>query len=493
MRLAAFVLGCALAAAPAAFAQSPTPPAPDAAAFDPAGWIADLEQVREEMASHYANLEWLAIERELQPGAAFAMARQRLTDARSDAEARSVFERLERAVGDGHVRIVWPQAGASTRGSAPSDAAPASPCETLGFREPGGDTRAVASRLPGYRPLEGASGFPAGLVEVEGRTVGVIRISQFSPQIHPAACAEALAALKPAGEPCDEACTDRLWTLATDRVTVDFSDRLRALKAAGATTLLVDLAGNGGGTEWVEALARTVTPVRLRSARIGFVRHPHWVEALAERERGLREAAIGQAPEDRVRLERYAAAYAAARAQAEQPCDPSPLFEGRASNCDWLGSGDIYMTGPEAALDPAIVGKPWAADVFQPLTFVFEPGVWSGPLIVLVDAGTASAAEEFAALLQDNRAAVIVGAPTLGAGCGYTNGGLPVTLRHSGATLRMPDCARYRPDGSNEVSGIDPDVLIGFRTNDGPMRRAKRLGPGLPAAVDQAERQAAGR
>lgn len=495
MRLAAFVLGCALAAAPAAAsAQSPTPAPDAAAAFDPAGWIADLEQVRQEMSSHYANLEWLAIEREVQLGPIFAAGRQRLMGARSDAEARSMFERLERTVGDGHVRFVWPQAGASTPGATPSEAAAATaPCEALGFRDQGGDARAVATRLAGYRPLEGVSGFPAGLVEVEGRTVGVIRISQFSPQLHPAACAAALAALKPAGEPCDEACSDRLWTLATDRVTADFSDRLRALKAAGATTLLIDLAGNGGGTEWVEALARTVTPVRLRSARIGFVRHPHWVEALAERERGLREAAIGQAPEDRARLERYAAAYAAARAQAEQPCDPSPLFEGREPDCDWLGSGEIYMTGPEAALDPAIVGKPWAADVFEPLAFVFEPGVWSGPLVVLVDSGTASAAEEFAALLQDNRAAVIVGAPTLGAGCGYTNGGLPVTLRHSGAVLRMPDCARYRPDGSNEVSGIDPDVLIGFRTNDGPTRRAKRLAPGLSAAVEQAERQAAER
>ena len=494
MRLIALALGFALAAAPAAFAQSSTPTAADtAAAFDPAGWLADLEQVREEMASHYANLEWLAIEREVRPESLFATARQRLQDARSEADARSAFERLERGVGDGHFRIVWPRPAAAASDPSPSDAAAPSPCETLGFREQGQDSRALANRLPGYRPIEGASGFPAGLVEVDGRTVGVIRISQVSPQIHPAACAAALAMLRPAGEPCDEACSDRLWTMATDRATADFSDSLRALRAAGASTLLVDLAGNGGGSEWIEALARTVTPVRLRSAQLGFVRHPHWVEALAERENSLREAAVGQPPEDRARLERHAATYAAARAQAEQPCDPAPLFDGRVPDCEWLGSGDIYMTGPEAALDPAIIGKPWAADVFEPLAFAFEPGVWSGPLMVLVDAGTASAAEELAALLQDNRAAVIIGAPTLGAGCGFTRGGMDVVLRHSGATLRMPDCARYRADGSNEVSGIDPDVLVGFRSNDGPTRRAKRLAASLPAAIEQAERQATAR
>lgn len=493
MRLAALVLGCALAAAPAALAQT-GPAAPPA--FDSAGWVADLDQVREAMASHYANLEWAATEREAPLGALFAIGRQRLAAAGSEAEAREVFERLERYLGDGHVDFVWPRAGATGVAGAPAGQQQADdrpPCDQLGFRADSRDGGAVATRLPGYRPLEGDSGFPAGVVEVDGRTVGVIRIALFSPQAHPAACAAALAELRPAGEPCDDACMDRLWTLAADRVTADFSDRLRALEAAGATTLLVDIAGNGGGSEWVEAVARTVTPVPLRSAPVGFVRHPHWVEAFAEGERRMREAAVGQPAEDRARLEGYAAAYAAARVQAEQPCDPAPLFEGRAPGCDWLGRGDLYSTGPVAALDPAIIGKPWAAEVFTPLAFAFEPGVWTGPVVVLVDDGTASASEEFAALLQDNGAAVILGSPTAGAGCGHTRGGIDVTLRHSGAVLRLPDCARFRADGSNEVSGVDPDVLIGFRQNDGPARRVERLAVALPAAIDRAQRQAAER
>src|SRR5690606_17726937 len=126
-------------------------------------------------------------------------------------------------------------------------------------------------------------------------------------------------------------------------------------------------------------------------ARVGFVRHPHWVEGLGAAERRLREAAVDLPPEERARLERHAETYAAARAEAERPCDAAPLWEGQPLACDWLGLAELYSTGPEAVLDPAIIGKPWAPLVFEPLAFAFEPGVWKGPLIVLVDGGTASA------------------------------------------------------------------------------------------------------
>jgi C-terminal processing protease CtpA/Prc len=114
--------------------------------------------------------------------------------------------------------------------------------------------------------------------------------------------------------------------------------------------------------------------------------------------------------------------------------------------------------------------------------------MWRGPLIVLVNGGTGSAAEQFAAVLQDNHAAVVMGAPTVGAGCGYTNGGTPTTLKNSSGILELPDCARMRADGSNEVMGIQPDVLVGLRTTDGPHRQGMRVGEKLPEAVARAIR-----
>jgi C-terminal processing protease CtpA/Prc len=106
--------------------------------------------------------------------------------------------------------------------------------------------------------------------------------------------------------------------------------------------------------------------------------------------------------------------------------------------------------------------------------------------LVLTDQETWSAAEQFAALLQDNRAALIVGARTGGSGCGHSWGGTPTRLPNSGATLTLPDCARLRADGSNEVSGVVPDHLLAWRANDGRAFRARMLEAALPEAAARA-------
>jgi hypothetical protein len=59
-------------------------------------------------------------------------------------------------------------------------------------------------------------------------------------------------------------------------------------------------------------------------------------------------------------------------------------------------------------------------------------------------------------------------------------------LRNSGGRLAIPDCARFRRDGRNEINGIEPDILIGFRQFDTPAQRVDRLARRLPAAVDAA-------
>lgn len=449
-------------------------PAAAAEPFDTADWRADLAQMRDAFTTRYANLEWAQTVREANLAKAFEDLDQRLATVTSDAEARALFDGLAGGLKDGHVRINWPS---PTAAAASASAAAPSPCAALVVKKTRvGDT--ALAPLPGYEPLTTpqSSVFPAGLLTIDGRRTGVIRIAQFSADIAPGYCDEAVAA----------GIRDDLYDVVYGRMTRDFAAQLRALKAAGAQVLLVDITGNGGGSDWAEALVRMVSGKRLASTRVDFMRGAHWTAAF-DRDIAALETEFATAKgADRALLADLLAQLRARRAEAARPCDGSSWLTGVAPACDILGRG-FYSSGLLASADPAtLAGKPWAGQVFSPMWYPYEEGVWSGPLIVAVDDRTGSAAEQFAAVLQDNRAAVIVGDPTRGSGCGYTGGGTPVTLKHSKGVLRLPDCVRVRMNGENEVTGISPDVLAGFHAGDGPKARARRLAEALPAALARA-------
>lgn len=455
-------------------------------AWSPEPWLADLAQARTAIETKYANLEWLLTEREFDLAALFGRAEAAIRQGRSDADAMAVLDRLASRIGDGHLRFSWPRPGAP-QGPRPS-AAPGGPapaptvesfCRDQGFSaEPAG----VGPSLAGYAPVGSADPLPVGTVQVGKLRAGIVRIAKFEPGLAPSLCAEAVAAHRIAiDQACDEACRDTLHTDAYRRLTATLEQRLTALRAAGARVLIVDVAGNGGGSEWVQAAARTLTRRRLVSQRMGFARGAHWAGTwgrLGERLRGFAE---GASPEDRTRLLAWAAEADAAKAEAERTCPPT-------GGCPWLGRAG-YATGliGEAPAG-AFAGKDWGPWIFNPAQYPYHEGVWDGPVIVLVDENTASAAEEFAALLQDNNAAHILGSRTAGLGCGHTWGGTPTKLANSGGTLHLPDCARFRADGTNEVRGVIPNQLIAWRASDGKRMRARMLEAALPDAAERAER-----
>ncbi|WP_081465902.1 S41 family peptidase [Stigmatella aurantiaca] len=113
-----------------------------------------------------------------------------------------------------------------------------------------------------------------------------------------------------------------------------------------------------------------------------------------------------------------------------------------------------------------------------------EEGLYTGPLVVLTNRRTASAAEQAAALLKDGAGARLLGERTLGSGCGYTNGGLPVVLKHSKLRVNMPDCIRYRQDGTNEQRGLQPDIPVAWGALEGPEVRARQWMEALRASLE---------
>lgn len=446
--------------------------------WTPEPWLADLEQMRQAFDTQYSNREWLIRERDFDLAAMFERNAKRLREAGSDAEARVILDRMIQHVGDGHVVLVWPSAKA-TPPAAPSDL-----CTRLGY-DGNKSTQGLGPALSGFQRVGSESdAFPAGTIDVRGTRVGVLRISLFHPHATPQFCRSAVAELNiRADEACDEQCVDSILTRAYDKLTHSLQDQVRALQAAGAKQLLVDITSNGGGSEWVQAAARIVSPRPVQSPRTGFVRGEHWAKHWRKLANELRNAAATATPADRSRLLAWAAEADSARKDAEKPC------VGR-TDCEWIGRAGFATGLVGSAPAGTFDGKPWGVHVFSPAQYPYRDSVWRGPVVVLVDERTGSAAEDFAATLQDNHAAIILGGRTAGAGCGYTNGGTPTTLDNSRAVLRLPDCVRFRADGSNAVNGVIPDVSVAMRGQDGAKFKVKLVEAKLPEALQLAAQQA---
>jgi hypothetical protein len=434
------------------------------------------------MSSHYAGLDFAVNERRLDLWRVKQRAEQRLRAAHSVDEAHSAFRRFLNAFGDAHLAIDWkPDAGVASRGD--GGAKTAGLCTRLGYEDH--DRGGVDFTLaPGYTPVADADSkdFSGGFFALAGGKLGIVRIDLFMEKMHPALCEAARSSLGlPDDAACDDECSDKLEVAVADRLTAALERRLRSLAKGGAQAIAVDITGNGGGSNWVDAAVRVVTPAKLDVRPMGAVRHPHWVKQLGDRIHGLEQDLAAHGDVEHGAIAAGLVKLRAALAQVQTPCDETALWiEGQPKpTCTQL-----VMVPPLIAYAKpgALVGRTGASALFGPSQYVYDEGVNTLPLAVLVDGGTGSAAEDFAATLQDHHAATILGAETVGAGCGYTNGGIPTVLPHSGARVSMPDCVRTRADGSNAVAGVTPDVVLPLLDRDSPYQRTRKVTEGLAAA-----------
>ena len=442
-------------------------------------WLADFRQLLDEMSSHYANLEWAVNDRHMDLPDLRVETEKKIRGASDEEQEQKIFQEFLDAFGDGHLNIRWQLSSAAPQTSATPHK---SLCEQLGYVARGKDGISFSS-LRGFQPLDDQDSrlFPGGVLSLNGiRTAGLIRIALFSEHNYPQACEEALKQLplsdaeKASCKP-DSKC-ERNLDLATGNLLLRALERrIASLHKAGAQRLVVDITNNGGGSDWVNPVVRSLSPVLLRDMRLGFLKHPHWTKDLEKTLRVV-HADLQKPTEHKEVLREAAKTLENSLTLTKESCDRSLAWTTGKFTCSLLIRDQLYFSGILPYAKPGDFAELQSRQsLFHSLEFEYRENVNKLPLLVLVNGNTWSAAEYFAAILQDNKAATILGQLTGGAGCGYTNGGVPVVLKNSGARVEMPDCVRLRANGSNEVEGITPDVLVPWASRDSPYQQARKL------------------
>jgi hypothetical protein len=424
------------------------------ASFNPKRWLEDFHQVLSEMSVHYANLDWAVEDRKMDLPRLRLDTETKLREATNEQDARRILDKFLASFGDGHLEIDWPK---SPGPSKPAATAPQGLCDRLGYNmrlRPGLDF----ASLPGFSAQSTPEErfFPGGLLRLRNQTIlGIIRIALFSEHGYPEVCQDAARNLHlEEATTCDEKCEDQVQLATGNLLTAALVRRAEALAQAGATTLLIDITHNGGGSDWAEVPPRVLSSVPLRDPKAAFIRHEHWTKQMQERLQ-IVQADIKNHAGSEALLKTEADALEKAIEESKRPCNRAAVWDTGKLTCSLL--------------------VPTPAQNRQISLYSYTENPKALPLYVAVDRDTWSAAEYFAALLQDNHAATIFGEVTGGAGCGYTNGGIPAKLKNSRAPLKMPDCVRFRADGTNEVNGVIPDGLLPWSGHDSDFQRAEKL------------------
>lgn len=454
-------------------------------AFDRSGWQADHAALKQILAHDYAHLAWVASPQGgVDLPALDASAQRALAEAHTDAQAAQALRTFLAGFHDGHLSLLDPLE------QAPSSPAPAAVdpralgagagCALLGVSDEGRhDFSLPLDTLPGYHPLNDVADpmLRAGTLSLpDGHTIGLLRLHEFDALRYPGVCHALWPQLRQADATAEMRGTvGRSWVAA-------IAASLRRFQQDGVDAVLVDVGDNPGGDDSGDTLARLFTSQPVASAVLEVSQSAAGKPYLDEQYERLDDALRHHHPNAAARrlLSTQRAAFQASRqAVAMPPCDLSWAWHTQqawdAAPCRRLvaaGTSGGPLPSPAVdTLDDFLIAHrlDWAQDLRG------HWGAWNGPVYVLTNGKTASSAEMFAARMQDNHMARIVGTHSGGYGCGFMSADAPPELPHSHLRVRVPNCVRLRADGSDEVAGITPDLPVIPRSGESARARAQRV------------------
>ncbi|MGH9869070.1 MAG: S41 family peptidase [Candidatus Polarisedimenticolia bacterium] len=230
------------------------------ARHDPDGWLREFDGLRVHMARHYANLDWMVQHRRMDLPALVSATERDLRSSLIPWQASRALKRFVAAFDDPHLKIeplrpIPPRATEPPPAAAKSAPEPPS-CDRFHTRDR--SFRFPFEQAEGWRPA-GGPWFPAGSFA----DVGVLRIALFGEDGYLEACQE----VGPQG--------------VRERLQEELRRTIRELRERNVRALVVDISGNGGGTEWVEHVtalltSRTLTRPSTRMIEPECDRTPVW-------------------------------------------------------------------------------------------------------------------------------------------------------------------------------------------------------------------------
>lgn len=461
-------------------------PAAAATLADQRAWVQDFDELLDEMAVGYANLEWAAERYELDLQELADDTRRRLLLATSERRARREIAHFLEHFADPHlvaepVGITSPPLGSTPRQLPHIDRYTESNVVLRLFGYEGRDPHWELDfhRMAGFRSLAGDP-FPTGIIPLEdGRRLGVLRIAFFGEDRYEEEAEIAWDAYRPQIEgSCEVDCLLAFEADYRRHLIGVMAYRVEALVAEGIDALMIDVTGNGGGTEWSGQVAQAFASTPLTCLENGYVRNAHWTTQLQRRMGHIDQDLAREDLDPAVRelLVQGQSQLSEVIHETTRDCDTAAIWRGEAPACP-----AVVRDAHVSCLDPGAVDRDLLRELdsysvlFSEYGYERETPIYAGPLFVAIDEGTASSAEFFASLMQSNAQATIVGATSYGAGCGYTGPGIASFLESLDLKVAMPDCVRFRGDGSNELAGIEPDLVVDWAYSDGDRRKAYAL------------------
>ena len=215
-------------------------------------------------------------------------------------------------------------------------------------------------------------------------------------------------------------------------------DAINKMRGAPGTKVTLTVLRNGAKKPFDVALTRAVIQVDTDKSRregdIGYIRLPAFNERTTS---GLEKAVYDLKKQIGPGVKGYV---------IDLRNNPGGLLDQAVSvSSDFVSTGEIVSTRGRHPED----NTPYYAkghDIFD-----------GKPVIVLINGGTASAAEIVAGALQDHKRATIVGMTSFGKGSVQTI----IPLGEGGGALRLTTARYYTPSGhSIQATGITPDVQV---------------------------------